>query len=81
MPEQGNSSDQVRIQGGIMTLSLTCNSCNEAITGADEDELVARVQAHVREHSRLHGVSHTLSRDQVLARLRRQQAKESSQKE
>jgi hypothetical protein len=61
-----------------MTLSLTRKRCNEAITGQNEDDLVANVQAHVRGHSRMHGISHTVSRRQVLARLRRQEAKESS---
>jgi len=61
-----------------MSLSLTCKRCNEPITGEDEDELVARVQAHVATHSRLHGRFHQVSREQVLARLRRQEAKENS---
>jgi hypothetical protein len=59
-----------------MTLSLTCKNCNEAITGEDEDEFVARVQAHVRGHGRTHGFSHIVSRRQVLARLRRQEARQ-----
>jgi hypothetical protein len=64
-----------------MALSLTCKRCNEPITGETEDELVTNVQNHVRGHSRMHGISHTVSRRQVLARLRRQEAKESSDKE
>lgn len=56
-----------------MTLSLTCKRCNEPITGEDEDELVANVQAHVRDHSRARGISHDVSRKQVLARLQRQE--------
>lgn len=50
-----------------MTLSLTCTRCKEVITADGEDELVSRVQAHVRSHSRVHAVS----REQVLARLHR----------
>jgi hypothetical protein len=61
-----------------MTLSLTCKRCNEKITGEDEDELVVRVQTHVGTHGRLHGRFHTVSREQVLTRLRRQEAKENS---
>jgi hypothetical protein len=63
-----------------MTLSLSCKHCDEVITGDDEDELVARVQTHVRTHSRLHGRSHAVSREQVLARLHRQDRKEDSRK-
>ncbi len=59
-----------------MTLTLTCKRCDEPITGENEDELVTNVQSHVRGHSRSHGISHTVSRRQVLARLRRQEAKE-----
>jgi hypothetical protein len=59
-----------------MTLSLTCKRCNEVITGHDEDELVTRVQTHVRLHTRLHAVS----REQVLARLHRQDRKEDDRK-
>ena len=59
-----------------MTLSLTCNRCHQPITGEDEDELVANVQEHVAAHGRAHGMTHTPSREQVLRRLRKQQAKE-----
>ncbi len=58
-----------------MALSLTCNHCHEVVTGEDEDELVARVQNHVRghahDHGRDHGRDHAVSREQILARLRR----------
>jgi hypothetical protein len=63
-----------------MNLSPTCKRCNEPITGENEDDLVANVQTHVRGHGRRHGISHTVSRRQVLARLRRQEAKESNPK-
>jgi len=62
-----------------MTLSLTCNRCKEAITGEDEDELVVNVQEHVTGHGRTHGMMHTPSREQILCRLREQQAKETEQ--
>lgn len=56
-----------------MTLRLTCKRCDEVITGEDEDQLAAAVEAHVRSHPRTGGgVSHTVSRAQVLGRLRRQ---------
>ncbi|WP_326718411.1 MULTISPECIES: hypothetical protein [unclassified Streptomyces] len=65
-----------------MTLTLTCKNCQEAMTGETEDELVARVQDHVRGHSERHGgPPHTVSREQVLARLHREQAKQGSQQE
>ncbi|MFI1095464.1 hypothetical protein [Streptomyces sp. NPDC020917] len=38
-----------------MTLSLTCRSCRQDITGEDEDALVAAVQAH---HVSAHGSDH-----------------------
>jgi len=44
-----------------MALSLACKSCKELITGEGEDELVARVQAHVSDHARAHGREHTVS--------------------
>jgi hypothetical protein len=59
-----------------MTLSLTCKHCGEMLTGDVEDELVARVQTHVSGHARDHGRDHAISREQILARLARQQSKE-----
>lgn len=64
-----------------MPLGLTCRSCKETITGEDEDELVARVQAHALGHGRVHGVAHKVTRERVLFRLRRQQAKEERARE
>ncbi|MFD8381810.1 hypothetical protein ACFV2X_25365 [Streptomyces sp. NPDC059679] len=53
-----------------MMLTLTCNHCHEAITAADEDELVTRVQTHVRGHAQEHGGGgHVPTREQILARL------------
>lgn len=51
-----------------MTVSLTCPRCNTVITADDEDQLVAHVQAHVRDD---HEASHSPSREHVLARLHR----------
>ena len=59
-----------------MTLSLTCKHCDEVITGDGEDELVARVQTHVRGHARGHRRGHAVSREQILARLHRQHPEE-----
>lgn len=55
-----------------MALSLTCKRCHEVIAGADEDELVALVQAHVRGHNNPGGRDHNVSREHIFARLRRQ---------
>lgn len=51
---------------------MACKRCREVLSGADEDELVARVQTHVQGHGLLGGRSHTVSRQQILTRLRRQ---------
>lgn len=58
-----------------MALSLTCKRCRQEITGADEDELVERVQEHVAGHGRMHGLHHRVDREHVLRRLRRQEAR------
>ena len=49
-----------------MTLTLNCPRCNAAITAEDEDDLVEKVQTHVRDD---HGLDHTLPRKHILARL------------
>jgi predicted small metal-binding protein len=49
-----------------MTASLTCPRCNAVVTAHDEDELVAHVQAHVRD---AHNAAHSPSREHILARL------------
>jgi hypothetical protein len=51
-----------------MTLAITCKHCRIDIEGDDEDQLVERVQAHVRTHDQPIEVT----REQVLARLHRQ---------
>ena len=58
-----------------MALSLTCNHCKQEIIGSDEDELLALVQEHVAAHPQQHGRSHEVSRDDVLRRLSRKDAK------
>lgn len=56
-----------------MTLNLTCKRCDEILAGKTEDELVARVQAHVRGHADKHGQDHAPTRAQILRRLARAQ--------
>jgi hypothetical protein len=60
-----------------MTLSVTCPRCGAVITARDEDELVARVQAHVRDD---HNAGHRPSRKHILARLHRQSPKGDAQR-
>jgi hypothetical protein len=55
-----------------MTLILTCTRCDAVITADDEDDLVAKVQTHVRDD---HGLTHALSRKHILARLHGQDPK------
>jgi hypothetical protein len=57
-----------------MALTLTCKNCHQPVTGQDEDELVARVQAHSRAHAATHGRDHEIPREQILARARREQS-------
>jgi predicted small metal-binding protein len=54
-----------------MALTLTCPRCACELTAADEDELIALVQRHVRED---HGLAHTLPAKHILRELRRQSA-------
>ncbi len=51
-----------------MPLTINCPRCDIPITAQDEDDLVQRVQVHVRAD---HGSAHTLPRKHILARLRR----------
>jgi uncharacterized C2H2 Zn-finger protein len=51
-----------------MTITLPCPRCDVVIDAANEDELVAKVQRHVRDD---HGLDHTLPAKHILARLRR----------
>jgi predicted small metal-binding protein len=50
-----------------MTMTLKCPRCNAVIAAEDEDDLVVKVQTHVRED---HGLEHTLPSKHILARLR-----------
>ena len=55
-----------------MSLTLTCKHCGAAVAGETEDELVERVQAHVRGH----GATHTPPRAAILARAKNRAPKE-----
>jgi hypothetical protein len=58
----------------IMSLDVTCRHCNITISADDETTLVTRVQEHAGTHER----PHQPTREQVLARLRRQQKRSTS---
>jgi hypothetical protein len=58
-----------------MTVSVTCNRCHELITAEDEDELVAQVEVHARDHGGAHG-QHVPSREHILAHVRPHNPKE-----
>ncbi len=51
-----------------MSLTTNCPRCDTPITAQDKDDLVEKVQTHVRED---HGLKHTLPRKHILARLRK----------
>jgi hypothetical protein len=54
-----------------MTITITCRRCRAAIVAADEDDLVAQVQEHARDHGGAHG-THIPSREHILAGHHRQ---------
>jgi hypothetical protein len=58
-----------------MTVSVTCKRCHELITAEDEDELVAQVEAHARDHGGARS-QHISTRERVLTHLGRQDAQE-----
>jgi hypothetical protein len=49
-----------------MTITITCRRCRQPIVAADEDDLVAQVQEHARDHGGAHG-THMPSREHILA--------------
>jgi hypothetical protein len=61
-----------------VSVSLTCRHCNEEMSAEDEEQLVAIVQQHVGGHAAEHGRAHTVSREDVLARLRLQRRRDPS---
>ena len=54
-----------------MNLTMNCRRCDVTITADNEDELVTRVQDHVRTHPGMP----ELTREHILGRLYRRQAK------
>lgn len=53
-----------------MGINTICKRCREPITATDEDDLVAQVQAHARDHGGAHG-KHVPTRDHILSRAHR----------
>ena len=53
-----------------MTLSIPCKRCKELITAENEDDLVAQVEAHARDHGGARG-KHVPSRERILLHLRK----------
>ena len=53
-----------------MTLTITCTRCREPITAEDEDDLIAQVETHARDHVGAHG-THMPSRQRILAHLKK----------
>ena len=54
---------------GTMTLTMHCPRCDALLTADDEDDLVVKVQTHVRDE---HKLGRTLPRKHILHRLRAQ---------
>jgi hypothetical protein len=57
-----------------MTVSVTCKRCKELITAPDEDDLLAQVEAHARDHGGARG-KHIPSRERILGHLRKRDGK------
>ncbi len=53
-----------------MTVSTICKRCREPIVAVDDDDLVAQVQAHARDHGGARG-THIPSREHILSHLHR----------
>lgn len=49
-----------------MTLTTICKRCREPIIAEDEDDLVAQVQAHARDHGGARG-THIPTREHILS--------------
>jgi hypothetical protein len=52
-----------------MALTITCKRCKEPISAENEDDLMAQVEAHARDHGGARG-RHVPSRERILAHLR-----------
>ena len=59
-----------------MPVTMTCRRCDIPISADNEDELVARVQDHVRTHPGMP----ELTGEHVLARLHRLQVKQAERR-
>jgi hypothetical protein len=51
-----------------MTLTTICKRCRKPIIAEDEDDLVAQVQAHARDHGGARG-THIPTRERILSHL------------
>ena len=49
-----------------MSMSTICRRCKEPIVAVDEDDLVAQVQEHARDHGAAHS-KHVPTREHILA--------------
>ena len=56
-----------------MTITMQCRRCDVVISADDEDDLVAKVQAHARDE---HDLKHDLPRKHILAHLHAQDPKQ-----
>ena len=59
-----------------MTITTTCKRCRQPIIATDEDDLVAQVQAHARDHGGARG-THIPTRDHILGHIRRHKSDDS----
>jgi hypothetical protein len=55
-----------------MTVTTTCKRCRQPIIAIDEDDLVAQVQAHARDHGGARG-THIPTREHILGHFGRHQ--------
>jgi hypothetical protein len=51
-----------------MTIRTTCRRCKQPIIAQDEDDLVAQVQFHARDHGGARG-KHVPTREHILERV------------
>lgn len=58
--------------GRDVALTITCKRCKRPIVAEDEDDLMAQVEAHARDHGGAHG-HHLPTRERILAHLRQEQ--------
>ena len=53
-----------------MSIQMPCKRCRQMIVAEDEDDLVAQVEAHARDHGGAHG-KHIPTREHILAHFHR----------